>query len=286
MSRNKDRLGMGNPQPQNIPTPPQQSKAPGEGFSFVVPTEFVELPSKGRFYSPDHPLHMKETVEIKQMTAKEEDLLTSRSLLKKGVALERVIESVLVGKNINPATLLVGDRNAIVVALRVSGYGNDYETQVSCPACGSQQKYEFDLNEIEVYDGDSEVDPTTKHLGNGFFSTKLPQTEVTVVFRLLSGADEQRAFKQFSGAKKRQKDENLITSQLRTMIVSVNDSQEPGDIHYVVENMPSSDARHLRLAYKLSAPNLDMTQDFACISCGQEQELEVPLTADFFWPDR
>ena len=69
---------MGNPQPQNIPTPPQQSKAPGEGFSFVVPTEFVELPSKGRFYSPDHPLHMKETVEIKQMTAKEEDLLTSR----------------------------------------------------------------------------------------------------------------------------------------------------------------------------------------------------------------
>ena len=182
--------------------------------------------------------------------------------------------------------MLVGDRNALIVALRVSGYGNDYETQVTCPACGTQQQYSFDLNDIEIYDGDYTVDPTIEHLGNGFFSTTLPQTEVVTVFRLLSGDDEQRAAKMNEIAKKRSKTETVVTSKMRNIIVSVNGSQNPQDISYVVENMPSTDARHLRLSYKLSAPNLDMTQDFSCTSCGHEQELEVPLTADFFWPDR
>ena len=126
MSRNKNRTGMGEiPKPEASNPPPQvmnqgQSENP---FSFVVPTEFVELPSKGIFYPENHPLHAKETIEIKQMTAKEEDILTSRALLKKGVALDRVISSIIMNKNISTNDLLVGDRNAILIAARVSGYG-------------------------------------------------------------------------------------------------------------------------------------------------------------------
>ena len=124
MSRNQDRLG-GVQQPDTSP-PPQQG---GGGFSFVIPTEFVDLPSLGRFYAQNHPLHGKDSIEIKQMTAKEEDILTSRTLLKKGVALERLLQSIIVDKTIDPKTLLIGDRNAIIVAARVSGYGNDYSTK-------------------------------------------------------------------------------------------------------------------------------------------------------------
>ena len=70
------------------------------------------------------------------------------------------------------------------------------------------------------------------------------------------------------------------------MIVSVGDDESSEVIKYLVSNMPSMDSRHLRLAYKLASPNIDLTQNFGCIECGHEQEMEVPLTADFFWPDR
>ena len=113
MSRNKDRLG--GSQHQDTQPPAQTG-----GFSFVVPTEFVELPSQGRFYPQGHPLHSQDSIEIRQMTAKEEDMLTSRTLLKKGVALDRVISSLIVNKAIDADSLLVGDRNAIIIATRVS----------------------------------------------------------------------------------------------------------------------------------------------------------------------
>ena len=151
MSRNKDRLG--GSQHQDTQPPAQTG-----GFSFVVPTEFVELPSQGRFYPQGHPLHGQDSIEIRQMTAKEEDMLTSRTLLKKGVALDRVISSLIVNKAIDPDSLLVGDRNAIIISTRVSGYGNMYETKVSCPACGTTQEYSFDLNQANIYDGEDARD--------------------------------------------------------------------------------------------------------------------------------
>ena len=134
MSRNKQRIGAS--QPDTSSPPPSVMQEGGSGFSFVVPTEFVELPTGGRFYGEGHPLHGQDSIEIKQMTAKEEDMLTSRTLLKKGVALDRVIQSLIVDKRIDPDSLLVGDRNAIIVAMRVSGYGGEYNTTVACPACG------------------------------------------------------------------------------------------------------------------------------------------------------
>ena len=98
MSRNKDRVGAGTPAPQTAAPVPATQNTPEQLFSFVVPTEFVELPSKGRFYPVGHPLHNQTTIEIKQMTAKEEDILTSRSLLKQGVAIDRVIQSIIMDK--------------------------------------------------------------------------------------------------------------------------------------------------------------------------------------------
>ena len=124
-------------------------------LDFVSPTEHVELPSRGRGYPQGHPLHNQETIEIKYMTAKEEDILSSRSLLKKGLAIERLIESVICDKNITARELLVGDRNAILIAARRSAYGNIYNTKVTCPNCTQVTPYDFDLNEATVYEGDN-----------------------------------------------------------------------------------------------------------------------------------
>ena len=276
------------PKPESSGPPPQvmtqgQNENP---FSFIVPTEFVELPSRGVFYPPNHPLHNQDTIEVKQMTAKEEDLLTSRALLKKGLALDRVISSIILDKNINPSTLLVGDRNAILIAARVSGYGNSYETNVTCPACEAVNKHVFDLNDLEVYHGDSVDASEVTQNEDGTFTTLLPRIKVEATFRLLSGHDEKNLLKQVENARKRRQEENSVTRQLRQIVVAVNGNTEQQNINYVIDNMPSSDARHLRLMYKLTAPDIDMTQDFTCSECGHEQDMEVPLTADFFWPDR
>ena len=285
MSRNKDRLGNSKPEMDSLPPQALQQNT-NPGFSFVVPTEFVELPSGGKFYPEGHPLHGQTSLEIKQMTAKEEDMLTSRTLLKKGVALDRMVESLILDKRINADTLLVGDKNALIICARVSGYGHEYTTQVSCPSCATSQEYTFDLNDATVYGGEDASTLDIVDNGDGTYVTTLPRTGIDVGFRLLTGMDEKRLLAQIENARKKKKPEQAVTLQLRHMIVSVSDDETPETIKYLVDNIPSMDARHLRLAYKLAAPNIDLTQHFECSECDHDQEMEVPLTADFFWPDR
>lgn len=281
MSRNQDRLGGVQQQDTNPPLP-----AMGEGgFAFVVPTEFVELPSEGKYYPEGHPLHGETSIEIKQMTAKEEDMLTSKTLIKKGVALDRVIGSLIINKAIDPDSLLVGDRNAIIVATRVSAYGNDYTTKVACPSCGDTQDYSFDLNSANVYHGEDSDTINVVNNGNGTFNVHLTRTKIDATFKILTGRDE-KAFLSGTEHDKRQKVDRMITRQLSGLIVAVNGDNNAEAINYVVNNMPSADSRQLRLAYRLTSPNIDLTQHYECSECNHEQDMEVPLNADFFWPDR
>ncbi len=286
MSRNRDRLGIEKEtKPADAPIPQVTNDATEDNpFSFVVPTEFVDLPSQGLYYPENHPLHKQDTIEIKQMTAKEEDILTSRSLLRKGVAIERVIQSLIMDKRIDPNTLLVGDRNAILLSARVSGYGNEYTTKVECPSCGTAQEYTFDLNDAGILKGADDEDVKLQRNSDGTFNTTLPRTNLTVTIRLLNGYDE----KNITGAAKRKnpnKPDKLITNQLKQIMVAVNGNDTDEAIDYVATNLPSKDSSYLRKAYKSIAPNVDLTQHFACSSCEYESAMEVPLNAEFFWPD-
>ena len=144
MSRNNiDRTGA---KPDANP-PPIETESKFNPLHFVAPTEFVELPSKGMGYDESHPLCNKDTIEIRFMTAKDEDILSSRTLLKKGLAIERFLDNIIVDKSISASTLLVGDRNAIVIAARISGYGSEYQTSAQCPTCGDQQPMTFNLKD-------------------------------------------------------------------------------------------------------------------------------------------
>jgi len=253
-----------------------------QSFSFVVPTEFVELPSEGKYYPSGHPLHNQPNIEIKQMTAKEEDILTSQSLLKQGVALDRVLQSVVIDNRINVNSLLVGDRNALLIAIRVSGYGSEYITQVACPACSTKQNYTFDLNAIEADRGGKLNNVTSND--DGTFTTVLPKSKLSATFRLLTGADEKNIERLKN--KNKNKRDRLITGHLRSMLIEIEDNDSEEALNYVVDNIPSLDSAHLRKCYKEIAPDLDMKQYFECNNCDHSQALEVPLTADFFWPNR
>jgi len=283
LRNNTDRVGaVGSPSPAAKMTAEQLA----EKLSFVSPTEHVELPSRGLFYPPNHPLHGEETIEIKHMTAKEEDILTSRSLLKKGLAIDRVLKNIIIDNRIDANTLLSGDRNAIIMATRVAAYGADYKTSVTCPACTETSKFNFTLDLDNIYHGEDAESFGVRTTDAGTFLINLPVLEVDVEFRLMSGYDEKKIVQGMEKDQKSSNGEKNITRQLKAMIVSVAGLTDPDSIELVISRMPTADSRHLRTAYRLSAPNVITTQTFQCPSCDHSQDMEVPMTADFFWPDR
>jgi len=290
MRNNEDRMGVQHP---SEPPPPSTPNAENTSSSdvapaplqFVTPTEFVELPTKGKYYPEGHPLHGEEVIEIRYMTARDEDILSSRALLKKGIAIDRFLQNILVNKQIRVDDLYVGDKNAIIIASRINGYGNEYATRVTCPVCGSAGEYSFNLEEAKVSFVE-EKDSKNEHVGDGQFLVTLPKMNVTVTVRLLTGADERKMLQVQERARKQKLPEQTLTTQFKMFIVAVNGDADRQVIHSLIQNMPASDSRHLRDVYKDLAPNVDLTQWYDCEVCGNEEEMEVPFTTDFFWPKR
>lgn len=280
MRNNEERLGAQQQKQDPTPFPELEKAKQNGGLSFIAPTEFVPLPSKGRFYPEHHPLHGKEVIEVKQMTAKEEDILSSRSLLKKGVALDRLIQALVVDKNINTDSITVEDRNAIVVAARISAYGPKYITTVSCPSCGERNKHAFDL--LEKLEPEQKEDLGISVDSSGLFSVVLPSTKWTVICRALNGYDEKNLVKA-TEAKKKSDNDSLLLEQLRYMVVAIQGVEDREMIESAFNVLPAADSRYLRKAYQETVTGIDMRHTFSCKSCDTESELEVPLTADFFW---
>jgi len=282
---NEDRLGLIPPPPPGFGNSNQQTTT--AALSFITPTEFVELPSKGAYYLPNHPLHNKEIIEIKHMTTKEEDILTSTALLKSGVAIQRLLESIIVDKNIKVDDLLLGDKNALIVAARSHGYGALYETSVTCPSCDVQQPYDFDLDSLEIHRASEEYtnEKGIKVTEQNTFLIPLPKVDYTVEVRLLTGHDEKNINKISAHKKKRNLPENTITDFLRAMIISVNGVDDPNSLNEFINTLPALHARYIRKVYDKLVPSLDLEHDFKCTHCNHEGTLEVPLTTDFFWPN-
>jgi predicted aspartyl protease len=284
---NEDRFSA--PQPDtDIPIDVLEEEPLGPNpFSFVVPTEFVDLPSRGQFYSSTHPLHGKETIEIKYMTAKEEDILTSQSLLEKGLALERLMANLIVNKRIKPDNLLSGDRNAILIAARKSGYGAQYETKVACPSCGETDTHNYNLDEAVVSlvpEGNELAELNVRKSKNGHFTIDLEKNPVTVEFRLLTGKEEMYLLRSAEKRKKKKLAQQLITDQLKLMIVSINGYTDKDLIEQFVDTMALTDVKILRKGAQEVTPNIELRKEFVCDQCGHEDEIEFPFTTDFFWP--
>ena len=268
-----------------------EAAQPSEGtprspLEFVTPTDFVELPSKGEGYPEGHPLKGKDIIEIKFMTAKEEDILTSRALLKKNLAIERFLESVIVDKNIDPQSMLIGDRNAVLISARASGYGSIYETKVICPACGGRSEQSFDLDEPTVWAGGNLDLDNVEMTPDGTYKIKAPVTNFSVELRMMTGKDELNIASAMAAHKRNKMPEMNMSSQYERMIVSVEGYTDIRVIQHFIQNAPAKDLRAVRNIYKALAPDVRITKDFECPSCGHEQELEVSFGADFFWPDQ
>lgn len=247
----------------------------------LYPTEVIDLPSKGVFYPESSPLRSGQ-IEIKYMTAKEEDILTSTNLIQKGVVLDKLMDSLIVTKGVKSADLLIGDLNAVMVAARILGYGKDYKISVNCPACGDTVDQTIDLTELKT---ENEPTPGTSKE----FSIILPVSKAEVTVKLLTRGDELTIDKEMKALKKTGGEiETDSTTRLRALITSVNGDKTKGTIWKFVENMLVRDTRFLREQYRQRIPDVDFKFMVDC-SCDvddvEKKTMRLPIGADFFWPD-
>lgn len=289
MTRRNNSERLGAPHLDSTDIPEALSGEPGiEALSFITPTEFVPLPSLGAYYSENHSLYNEDTVEIKFMTAKEEDLLTSRALIEKGIVLDRLIDSLLVNKKIRSRDLLVCDRNAILIQARASGYGYDYKTTITCRSCTHQAPYEYDLNEAIIQSpltSEELGELGVEHCGGETFKVSIPSSSVEVVIRLLNGHDEHELMTHAEKRRKKKQPAKTITDMLNYMIVSVMGHTEREMISKYIDTLPMKDSRFLRKIYEAITPSIELRKEFVCVNCDHEDDITFPFTADFFWPN-
>jgi hypothetical protein len=288
MSRNSRRTKANHPNPTpSPPAPPQgvptQTPQNPFGISFVVPTEVIELPTKGRFYEEGSSLHNRESVEIKHMTAREEDILANESFIEDGTVFDRLLNSILIDKSIDVAELIETDRNAILVAARITGYGPEYSMRMPCVKCGKVSDFVFDLEKREIVE--SELEGVEFDNDSGLFSFALPKTDLTARIRILTGRDMEYLNKQRAKSEELNLDFNATINLFRLAVVDVQGISDSGALNQLFDALPAIDSRKIRSVINTVTPRVSMKQTVACGSCGKESESEVPFTLGFFWPD-
>lgn len=240
-------------------------------MSFKLPTETIELPSKGLIYSSDNPLSSG-TVEIKYMTAKEEDILTNQNYIQNGTVLDKLLKSLIVS-DINYNDLLIGDKNAIMVAARILGYGAEYKFIYN----GEEEV--VDLSKLE----NKELDESLYTKGLNEFSFTLPTSENQITFKLLTHGDELKVDQELAGLKRLNKEGSPeLTTRLKYMITSVNGDSERQTIREFVDTaFLARDARAFREYIQKLQPDVDLT----FFPSGATKSISLPIGISFFWPD-
>ncbi len=238
---------------------------------FKLPTETVELPSKGLLYPEDSEL-AKGTVEIKYMTAKEEDILTNQSYIKNGTVLDKLMKSLIVSK-INYDDILIGDKNAIMVAARILGYGAEYTFNYL------GDSHTVDLSQVENKPLKEELFANRVNE----FTFTLPKSGNVVTFKLLSHKDEQDIARELEGLKKINKDASPeLSTRLKHLITSVEGKRDKKDIREFVDNyLLAQDSRALREYIREIQPDVDLT----FFPDGSDDRISIPIGISFFWPD-
>jgi hypothetical protein len=238
---------------------------------FKLPTEIIELPSKGLLYPKDSELS-KGTIEIKYMTAKEEDILTNQTFIKNGTVLDKLLKSIIT-TNINFDDLLVGDKNAIMVASRILGYGSEYTFNYL------GESHTIDLSTLENKEIEEEL--YSKNINE--FEFTLPKSGNVVTFKLLTHKDEQEINRELESLKKINKDSSPeLTTRLKYLIISINGEKEKKTIREFVDNyLLAQDSRALREYIRRIQPDVDLT----FFPDGSSDRINIPIGVSFFWPD-
>ncbi len=240
--------------------------------NITIPTEIIDLPSKGLIYPAENPLSSGK-IEMKYMTAKEEDILTNQSYIQKGTVLDKLLQALIVSK-INYNDLIVGDKNAIMVAARILGYGKDYSFEYD------GQNYTIDLSDVDNKPFD-ELKLISK--GVNEFNFTLPSSGLNITYKLLTHGDEQKIQNELEGLKRLGMNNSPeLSTRLKYIITSVNGDRDNKTIRQFVDTaLLARDSRELRKHIANTQPDVDLT----FFPDGSSDRIDIPVGLKFFWPD-
>lgn len=251
-----------------------------EEKKFKFPTEQIELPSKGLIYPTTSPLS-KGVIEMKYMTAKEEDILSNANFIKQGIVIDKLLQSMIITP-IDFNELLNGDKNAILIAARILGYGKDYEFMFTDPKTGITEKASADLTTIDARPFDESLFTP----GKNEFNFQLPFSKVTVTFRLLSHGDENKIEKEIKGLTKINAQGSYdVSTRLKHTIIAVNGDRDVATVREFVDNMLARDIRPLRDYINSIMPDLNMKVNVIKSNGDVVEDVDLPIGINFFWPD-
>ena len=253
---------------------------PGD-IEWSVPVEAVPLPSKGLIYPEGNFFHNKEFVEIKSMTAKEEDILMSQAYIKKGIVIDELVRSCINKVGVDPSDLIAGDKMALAITIRITGYGPDYLFEHNCPNCGETSEINYNLSNLGIKRiGANPVAP-----GENAFKFTLPVSRRNVIFKLLTSKDEEEITKQRENTTKISDKDELVTGSLLNGIISVDGVTDRVKIHKFINNMPARDSKVLRKYIRDISPGLDMDIDVECPKCQTTSTVRLPINSELFYPE-
>jgi hypothetical protein len=257
----------------------QRQEVKNSGF----PTEIISLPSEGKLYPAENPLSSG-TIEMKYMTAREEDILTSQNLIKQGVVLDKLMQSMIVSP-VKYNDIIIGDKNAIMIASRILGYGKNYEVEITCPNCSEKSKVEVDLTTLP----EKRIPESAKLVGINLFEFTLPQSKRVVTFKILTHGDEKKIQYELEAIKKTAKKDSVdreLTTRLKYVIQSIDGNTEKSAInHFIDTELFALDSRALRGYIRDVSPDQKFQIDYQCSHCDHEEEaLGFGIDTNFFWP--
>ena len=239
-------------------------------------SEVIDLPSDGKLYPENSPLR-EGKLELKYMTAKEEDILTSQNLIKKGMVIEKLLDSLILTKGVTSNDLVLGDKNAVMVAARILAYGPDYECEVTNPSTGEVSKQVFNLADCPFKKPSDDVKENN-------FEFELPISKKKVTFKVLTGKDEKNIEKELQQIAKLGSDvQPELTTRLRYTLTSVEGDTDIGKINTFVQSMLSRDSLALRAEISKVSPDIELEQEIEL--GGESVKVAIPMTVGFFWPD-
>ena len=240
------------------------------------PTEVIDLPSLGKVYPKDSPL-AEGKLEIKYMTTKEEDILMSENLIKKGLVIDKLLDSLIVTEGVKQENLILGDKNAALVASRILAYGPEYNVKITNPNNRDEQiEQSFDLSKCPFKETKEDV-----KYDNNIFEFTTPVGKNKIKFKLLTGVEEKLIAKELEQTAKYGLNSE-ITTRLRNTIIEVDGDSSKDTINSFSQNMLARDSVALRNYITDISPDIELTQEVEI--GGDTVSVPIPLTVEFFWP--
>lgn len=264
---------------ENIPTnasiPSQYENVNKETDpDLLMSYEVVKLPSRGIFYKSGI-----DEVNVEYMTSKDEDLLTTPSLIENGSVIDILLKRKVKTNGIQIETLLGGDRNAIILFLRTSSYGSNYTVIVNDPRTDIPFKETINLLNLKY----KEVSEIPDELGQ--FTVEIPMRKKTVKIKLLTSGEENYLRKQAEKIKEAYGEDHSTfnTLRLKSSIVSINGNIDRNYIDKFVDVMPALDAVTIRRKILDVSPDVDMAYQFTAPD-GYPFYANLEVGPDFFFP--